>query len=219
MLIAAGAFYCQNSGAGSVEAPALKEYPILSEKRLALTREYALLHYGTDSASLARPLMIVVHYTAIAGLKDSLSTFKPDLLAAGRTDIAGHGNVNVGVHYVVAPDGALYSLLPETVMGRHTIGFNWCAIGIEIVARGEKNLTEAELESTTRLVAWILSRHPSITYLIGHHEYMRKSLPHFTLYREADASYKPTVKIDPGDAFMKKLRGNLSSGFGLSPLD
>jgi N-acetyl-anhydromuramyl-L-alanine amidase AmpD len=219
MLIAAGAFYCQDSDAGRIEAPALKQYPILSEKRLELTREYARIHFGTDSISLDRPLMIVVHFTAISTLKDTLATFKPDLLPAGRTDIAGHGNLNVGVHYVVAPDGALYNLLPETVMGRHTIGFNWCAIGIEMVARGEKNLTEAELESTAHLVAWILSRHPSITYVIGHHEYMKKELPHFTLYREADASYKPTVKIDPGDAFMKKLREKLSGKFGLTPLD
>jgi N-acetyl-anhydromuramyl-L-alanine amidase AmpD len=163
--------------------------------------------------------MIVVHYTAMSSLQDSLSTFKPLILPAGRTDIAGHGDVNVGIHYVVARDGILYRLLPETVMGRHTIGFNWCAIGIEMTAKNEGELTEAELSSTAGLVAWIASRHPSIKYLIGHHEYMKKELPHFSLYRESDPSYTPTVKIDPGDAFMRNLRAKLAGEFGLNLQD
>ncbi len=219
MLVAAGAFYCEDAGTGRLLPPELKEYPILTEKRLELTREYARIHFGTESISLDRPLMIVVHFTAISTLKDTLATFKPDLLPAGRTDIAGHGSLNVGVHYVVAPDGVLYSLLPETVMGRHTIGFNWCAIGIEVVARSARDLTEEELESTARLIAWISARHPSISYLIGHHEYMKKELPHFPLYRESDPSYAPTVKTDPGAAFMGKLRSTLRIRFGLSFMD
>jgi N-acetyl-anhydromuramyl-L-alanine amidase AmpD len=104
-------------------------------------------------------------------------------------------------------------------MGRHAIGFNWCAFGIEIVAKTAEELTVAELASTATLVAWIASRYPSVKYLVGHHEYMKKELPHFSLYRENDASYAPTVKADPGDAFMKKLRQKLADAYGLKLLE
>jgi N-acetyl-anhydromuramyl-L-alanine amidase AmpD len=199
-----------------VNPPALREYPVLKEKRMELLKEYARVHFGIESTELAEPKMIVVHFTAMSGLTDSLATFKPDVLPKGRTDIAGHGDVNVGIHYLIAKDGTVYRLQPENVIGRHTIGFNWCAIGIEMVAKNEKELTDAELSSCAELCAWIASRHPSIKYLIGHHEYMKKDLPHFALYLEKDLSYKPTDKIDPGDAFMKRLRQTLAARYALS---
>jgi hypothetical protein len=211
--------FAEQGSGEAIQAPSLKDFPILTEKRLQLTREYARLHFGIDSAELSEPRMIVVHDTAIAGLSDSLATFKPDLLTAGRTDIAGHGDLNVGVHYLIAADGAIYRLLPETVMGRHVIGFNWCAIGIEMVARTEKNLTPAQLASCARLVAWIASRHPTIRYLIGHHEYMKGGLPHSSLFIEKDPSYLPTAKSDPGDTFMRELRGTLANRYALRLLD
>ena len=202
-----------------VEAPALKEYPVLTEARLELLRQYAEMHFGSPSIDLPEPLMIVVHYTAISGLDATLATFALERLPAGRTDIAGHGDVNVGIHYVIAKDGAVYRLQPENVMGRHIIGFNWCSIGIEMVARNAAELTAAQLTSCARLSAWIASRHPSLQYLIGHHEYMRKDLPHFALFREKDPAYTPTVKVDPGDAFMKRLRETLLSRYSLTLKD
>ncbi len=199
-----------------VEPPALREYPILTESRLGLLRQYAEMHFGSPSIDLPEPLMIVVHYTAMSGLEASLSTFKLERLPAGRTDIAGHGDVNVGIHYVIAKDGAVYRLQPENIMARHIIGFNWCSIGIEMVGRNAAELTDAQLASCARLSAWIASRHPTIQYLIGHHEYMKKDLPHFTLFREKDPAYAPTVKVDPGDAFMKRLRDTLLARYSLS---
>jgi N-acetylmuramoyl-L-alanine amidase len=217
-MAAAASAPAQDAAVRKPVAPALKEYPILTERRQELTREYVRLHYGLDTILLGEPQMIVVHYTAIAGLSASLGAFKPDLLGAGRTDIAGHGDVNVGIHYVVSRDGAVYRLLPEVIIARHTIGFNWCALGIELAAKNAAELTDAQLEATANLVAWIASRYPSIKYLIGHYEYMKKDLPHFTLYRELDRSYTPTVKTDPGEAFMVKLRRKLADTYGLELL-
>jgi beta-N-acetylhexosaminidase len=85
-----------------------------------------------------------------------------------------------------------------------------------MVAKNGKELTDTQFDSCAGLSAWIASRHPSIEYPIGHHEYMRKDLPHFALFREKDPSYAPTVKVDPGDAFMKRLRDLLASRYSLS---
>ncbi len=214
-LPAAGGLFAQERPPAAIDPPPLREYPILTPRRLALLKQYMLLHYRTDSVALERPSMIVIHYTAIAGLADTLATFKRVTLPKSRTDIAGHGDVNVSIHYVVARDGTVYRLQPENIVARHVIGFNWCALGIELVAADRKQLTRAQLDSCARLVAWIVSRHSSIRYLIGHYEYMKKNLPHFVLYNERDPTFKPTVKIDPGASFMRNLREVLASRYSI----
>lgn len=216
MTAVTGTLAAQNGGHPSPSPLTIREYPVLTDARLKLLKEYAEVHFGVDSVALVDPKMIVVHFTAMSSLTASLSTFKRDTLPSGRTDIAGHGDVNVGIHYVIAKDGTIYRLQPENIIGRHTIGFNWCAIGIEMVAKNEQELTAAELSSCAALCAWIASRHASIEYLIGHHEYMRRDLPHFALYIEKDPSYMPTVKDDPGDGFMNKLRQTILTRYSLT---
>jgi N-acetylmuramoyl-L-alanine amidase len=56
------------------------------------------------------------------------------------------------------------------------------------------------------LVQDLLRRRPTLKYLVGHHEYVDKTRPHYRLYKELDPKYKPTEKSDPGAAFMKDLR-------------
>ena len=51
-----------------------------------------------------------------------------------------------------------------------------------------------------------LERKYEIDYVIGHHEY--QNFQSTDLWKEADPDYR-TVKTDPGDAFMNKLRKNL----------
>ena len=56
---------------------------------------------------------------------------------------------------------------------------------------------------------FLATRYQTLEYLIGHHEYMDASLPHFIMFLELDPGYRPTVKIDPGPVFRKRLRGVL----------
>src|SRR5689334_7658126 len=102
-------------------------------------------------------------------------------------------------------------MAPEGVVCRHTIGFNHVALGIENVGEDKDALTDAQVEADAALIAELARRHPTIRYLIGHHEYRDRSLPHFALYTELDPSYQPTVKIDPGEKFMTRLRELLKS--------
>jgi N-acetylmuramoyl-L-alanine amidase len=184
----------------------VKSYPIVTSERLELTRQYCRLHYGMDSYTLKNPKIIVIHYTAIDNVKDSLNYFIPAVIWPDRSYIKRFGRLNVGVHFLVDKNGDIYSLLPTDIIGRHVIGFNHVSIGIENVARNDEKLTLAQLKSNARLIKAILMKFPSIEYLIGHLEYTDSNLPHYRLFLERVKGYKPTVKSDPGKRFMRDLR-------------
>lgn len=193
--------------------------PIMSGRRVELTREYSLAHYGVDDWKLEGPLAVVVHFTGTDSLAGSLASFQADELPAARPDIAAGGRLNVGVHYVIARDGTVYALMPEYAMGRHIIGYNRVSLGIELVGSRPESLTAAQLESCAALVADMAGRHPSMRYLFGHHEYEEPGRAHAALRVELVPGYAPTVKVDPGTAFMVSLRDLLLSRFSLAFLD
>jgi N-acetylmuramoyl-L-alanine amidase len=151
--------------------------------------------------------MIVIHDTEIPSLKESLRVFKANYFPEFRKEeTVSHGKVNVGVHFLVDRKGKIYSLLPTNVVGRHIVGFNHVALGIENVAEDGSHLTRKQLEADAELVEMLSREYPSIQYLIGHHEYLRRELPHFQLFKELIADDKPEPKNDPGDLFMASLR-------------
>lgn len=194
------------------QALEMREAPIFDEQRLALTREYCRVHYGQDDDRLAVPKMIVVHYTTLPTFAESFAFFAPNLLT--RSDIRSGGAVNISSHFMVDVNGDIYRLAPENVVCRHVIGFNHVALGIENVGRDQAALTDAQLTANAALIDNLLRRYPDIEYLIGHQEYQNRLLPHFTLMRELDSAYRPTVKDDPGPVFMKRLRQLLREKYG-----
>ncbi len=204
------------SGASVNYDPQATLRSIFSDERLRLTVAYCLIHYGIESAELREPKLVVVHYTAFATQRESLGFFAPAHLdMVSRRDIKGGGTVNVSAHYLVDRDGTILQLAPDDVVCRHTIGFNWTAIGIENVGRNAADLTEAQALATANLVSRLVAHHPSIAYLIGHHEYRRTELPHYRLFRESDRAYRFTAKGDPGPAFMARVRGLLREHHGI----
>jgi|GEM_PF-847414 len=197
--------------------PQARQFPIFDAQRLLLTSVYSRNHYGKDTFRLTDPEMIVVHYTAIQSLPDTLHFFKPALLDRQfRSDIASGGDVNVSAHYVVDSHGELYQLAAENVICRHTIGFNHTAIGIENVAADSGHLTDQQAQATAGLISRIAIRHPTIHYLIGHYEYRDSSLPHYRLFIERDAAYRFTDKTDPGPVFMARVRLLLKELYGIT---
>jgi len=192
------------------------DHPIQSEKRYQLMKEYAQAHYGMDHANLINPQLIVIHYSALATLRQTLTAFESDTISQSRDRLASYGDVNVGTHYVVDKDGTIYTLLPTTLMARHVIGFNHTAIGIENVASDQGQLTDDQIRSNALIVDMLLKKHTSIRYLIGHLEYMNQTMPHFKLFREDIEDYEPSIKIDPGFAFMRRLRNHLRLHYNLN---
>lgn len=175
---------------------------------LPLIREYNLRHYGVDDWRLENPKMIVVHATHSPTFRGTVNFFTSDTLI-GRPDIDDGGQANVGVHFIIDKDGAIYSLIPLHVVARHAVGFNYSAIGIENFAEDNERLTEAQAASTAKLIAHLKARFESVEYVYGHHEYIDPKRAHVPLYRSRDERYRPPGKLDPGDAFMEKVRGYL----------
>lgn len=194
--------------------------------RVRLTRDYLAMHdpaalaalpAGEGAAAIAFvPRMIVVHYTAIPTLAATLATFAPLEIDAGRELVRDHGRLNVGIQFVVDRDGAIHALYPETAIARHVIGLNPVAIGIENVGDsdlgdrrpGKTPLTESQLAANVALVRYLVAAHPTLAFLIGHHEYRLvedRRHPAHALFQEAVPGYR-TEKSDPGPRFLRALR-------------
>ncbi len=194
---------------------AIRPFPVLDVQRLKLTRNFAMRHYNMETYALVKPKMIVVHYASLSTIALTLGQFLGARIPDHREKLVPFGAVNVGVHYVIDTDGTIYSVLPTTIMGRHTAGYDYTSIGIENVGSAETELTAAQARSNADLIAYLSLKHPTIRYLIGHHEYMNKSLPHFYLFRSYDPKMDPPIKIDPGWGFMQKIRGFLRQDYSL----
>lgn len=177
---------------------------IFDEKRKQLTLEYLANRYGLDQKEpTITPKMIVLHWTVIPTFKESFEFFKGPILASSRGDINSAGQLNVSSQFMVDRDGTIYRLMPETIMARHVIGLNHCAIGIENIGGTEDlPLTGAQLESNIFLVRYLADKY-DIEYVIGHYEYTKFENHPFWL--EKDDGYR-TEKTDPGEDFMIKVR-------------
>jgi len=188
---------------------------VFNEERNQLTIQYLKDRYGLeqDNPSIV-PRMIVLHWTAIPTFEGSFDAFLNTKLPRWRPDIESVSGLNVSTHFLVDQDGSIYSLMPETIMGRHVIGLNHCAIGVENVG-GTKDtpLTKAQLKSNIWLVKYLAKKY-TIDYIIGHYEYTL--FENHELWLEKDDGYR-TNKTDPGEAFMAKVRKGTNK-FNFKPL-
>jgi len=185
---------------------------IFKKERIDMTKEYIKKHYGlkVDNIEIV-PKIIVLHWTADMSFDKSFKRLEAQKLFSDRKDIAKASALNVSSQFLVARDGTIYRLMPENWMARHVIGLNYNSIGVENVG-GEGNkkddLTSAQLKSNIALVKYLKDKYPTITYLIGHHEY--REMESSKLWLEKDKGYR-TKKSDPGDAFMSKVREAVQS--------
>ena len=180
---------------------------IFEETRKQLTVEYLEKRYEIHQEEpTIVPKMVVVHWTVIPTMEKSFNAFNPSKLPNWRPEIENASGLNVAAQYLIDRDGTIYQLMPDTLMARHVIGLNHCAIGIENVGDGKDlPLTKTQFKSNIALIK-SLSKKYAIEYLIGHYEY-KKFIGH-TLWKEIDPNYL-TEKTDPGEKFMVNLRREL----------
>jgi len=189
-------------------------FPIMTEYKLKLMKDYYRKNYGLDRVTLDSPRMVVIHYTVSPTLRSTLNLFKRDELSKDRTYIRRFSPLNVSIHYVIDRDGSIHTLMPDSLMARHIIGFNHMAFGIENVAMNANDLTAAQLSSNLHLVRFLKQRHPGLEYLIGHMEYNDTTLAHFQHFTSLNPAYRAYGKQDPGPGFMQALRDSLAT-YGL----
>lgn len=191
-------------------SPLIIQKPItFNKERIELTREYRKQHYGINKKSIEiGPQMIVLHWTTLNSLQASFDLMNP-VTVQNRPDISGVSSLNVSAQFLVDRDGAIYQLMPSNWMGRHVIGLNNIAIGIENVGgvNGQPDLTKAQVKANIALIRQLVKQYPTIYYLIGHFEYLQfKNSP---LWEEKNPNYS-TTKSDPGQLFMSQVRGHVS---------
>ena len=184
----------------TVTAPVIIDRPVrLTEYRKQLTREYAFLHYGEEFTEIV-PQAVIVHWTESPETDGVYDYFYKEV----RKD----GTLNVCSQFLVDRDGTIFLLTPETMLDRHAIGYNWCAIGIENVGGTDRkeDLTPAQLQANVLLIRYLREKYPTVRYVWGH--YQQKSAEKSGLYKESISGYYH-AKVDPGPKFMKALQKNL----------
>ncbi|WP_104383657.1 N-acetylmuramoyl-L-alanine amidase [Sphingobacterium sp. HMA12] len=188
------------------QSPKIVQKPITwNQERIQLSLDYLKNRHGINQpVPTIRPKMVVVHWTANNSVKATFNTFNPVKLP-GRPELTKASSLNVSSQYVIDRDGTIYQFLPDTIFARHTIGLNYCAIGIENIGSRQNPLTDAQLKANEELIRYLGKRY-SIEYVIGHHEYQR--FKKTSWWKETDPKYI-TGKDDPGDKFMHSLRGHL----------
>lgn len=199
----------------AVLLPVIEEWPIeWDEERMWLAARYFEAHKGwelgpdtdVDALTTMDPKMVVVHWTAGASAKSAFHTFRKSR-QTGQRIRRSWNEVNLAAHFVVDRDGTIIRLMPETRMGRHTIGLNHVSVGIENVGDGDRMpLTRAQVEANALLIRWLEWRY-DLTHLIGHYEYKHfEGHPYF----EETFDWFRTGRIDPGEAFMAELRAEVA---------
>lgn len=174
-----------------------------SATRIKLSLEYMKEHYNLDQKTPSiNPKIIVLHYTAGGSVESNFQYFNKPYLEDKRSYLKNESTLNVSSHFIVDRDGKIYQLLDPTQFARHTIGLNYCAIGVENIGSKAQPLTEKQVLANAELIRY-LSKKYAIEYVIGHSEYgvFRNS----ELWKETNPKYY-TGKEDPGKEFMQKVR-------------
>ncbi|MCL1664328.1 peptidoglycan recognition protein family protein [Elizabethkingia ursingii] len=176
-----------------------------NQERIDLSLDYMRTHYGiVQKTPTITPSMIVLHYTEVGTLEHNIRYFNNTYLN-GRRNLSRESALNVSSQFIIDRDGSIYQLMPPTQFARHTIGLNYCAIGIENIGGSKQPLTEAQVEANAKLIRYLTKKY-GIQYLIGHSEYgVFRNSP---LWKERNPNYF-TVKYDPGAGFMEKVRAKV----------
>lgn len=179
-----------------------------NQKRADLSLKYLKDRHGLiQDQPTIQPKIIVLHFTGSGTLNSNWNYFNRTEIENARSFNKNQSTLNVSAHFLVDRDGTIYQLLDETTFARHTIGLNYCAIGVENIGSDKNPLTQAQVEANTKLVKYLCGKFPEIEYLIGHSEY--GVFKGSDLWKESNPKYF-THKIDPGAAFMKKVRAGLT---------
>lgn len=177
-----------------------------NEERINLSLAYLKERHGLVQKSPSiSPKFIVLHYTAGGTLTSNFNYFNPARIENSRALNKTQSPLNVSAHYLIDRGGEIYQLIEDTSFSRHTIGLNYCAIGIENVGSKSQPLTDAQVDANAKLIRHLATKYP-IEFVIGHSEYgkFRGS----SWWKETNSSYF-TGKEDPGALFLQKVKDKI----------
>jgi beta-N-acetylhexosaminidase len=184
--------------------PRIVQRPIpYGPKRRHEMAAYSLRHYGTFTARLRHPHVIVEHYTANDSLQATINTFANDV-----PDSELHELPATCAHFVIDRDGTIYQLVSLRWRCRHTVGLNWTAIGIEHVGTSDAAVMDRPkvLRASLRLTRWLRCRYRiRVRNVIGHAESLSSPYHH-----ERAAALRRQTHADMSHAAMVRYRRKLA---------
>jgi N-acetylmuramoyl-L-alanine amidase len=194
------------SAADSAPAPAaphiVNNMIPFGQRRKEEMRRYAIRHYGIDSYELTDPKVIVEHFTEGTSWQSAYNTFAPDIPDSELHELPG-----VTSHFIIDQNGVIHQVLPLNLMGRHTVGLNYTAIGIEMVGMSDREILDRppELNAALALTRWLQSQyHIATRNVIGHNESLSSPYHHEDVARLANQTHGDWQKADM-DTFRAKL--------------
>lgn len=180
--------------------PTVVQTPVTyGSKRRAEMAKYSERHYGTATARLKDPKVIVVHYTVTPTFQVAFDIFDSDAPDAELGERPG-----VCAHFLIDKDGTIHQLVPLTLRCRHTVGLNWTSIGIEHVGSTDASVIDRAVvrRSSLRLVRWLRCRYGiKRSDVIGHSESL--SSPY---HRENVEKLRTQTHADMQRATMNRYR-------------
>jgi N-acetylmuramoyl-L-alanine amidase len=177
--------------------------------RTKLTQEYLKKHYGRSLKSIDFApnslKMLIVHRSTTADLASFFESVRKSILPGTQEfEDDENADVNMSTHYVIDRDGAVYSLMKDFQIARHSIGLDRCAIGITVIGTATDELSDKQAIGTAMLVRYLKSKYGELTWLVGDGE---TSGFQNSAFWEERLPFTTDETRDPGAPFMSKLRG------------
>jgi N-acetylmuramoyl-L-alanine amidase len=145
---------------------------------------------------------IIVHCSATRPdwMRDAKTSAK--VAEIRRWHVADRGWKDIGYHYLIDRDGTVAYGRPLAQIGAHVAGRNTGTIGVCLIGghgSSEKdkfrdNFTQAQERSLQKVIADLMSTHPTITRVSGHNQWAAKACPGFNVpswYAGARAGLTP----------------------------
>jgi N-acetylmuramoyl-L-alanine amidase len=177
--------------------------------RTKLTQEYLKRHYGRSLKSIDfapnSAKMLIVHRSTTGDLASFFESVRKSILPGTQEfEDDENADVNMSTHYVIDRDGAVYSLMKDFQIARHSIGLDRCAIGITVIGTATDELSDKQAIATAMLVRYLKSKYGELTWLVGDGE---TSGFQNSAFWEERLPFTRDETRDPGAPFMNKLRG------------
>jgi hypothetical protein len=176
--------------------------------RSKLTQEYLKKHYGVSLKSIDFSpnalKMIIVHRSKTGDLSDFFESVRKSILPGTQEfEDDENADVNMSTHYVIDRDGAIYSLMKDFQIARHSVGLDRSAIGITVIGAATDELSDKQVVGTAMLIRYLKSKYSELTWLISDGE--TSSFQDSSFWEERLPFVRDRAR-EPGAPFMDKLR-------------
>jgi hypothetical protein len=196
----------------------INDKPIVFEDlRTKLTQEYVKKHYDISLKQIDfSPAMLILHRSKIGDLADYFESLRNSILPGTQEfEDDEEADVNMSTHYVIDRNGAIYSLMKDFQIARHSIGLDRHAIGITVIGTGTDVLSDKQVVAAAMLARYLKSKYSTLAWLVSDGE---TAAFESSLLWEQKLPFVRDPDADPGAAYMTKLRSFVADlGFKSSP--